>query len=453
MIDLQVNLGGLHMISLATSPPEGAKIKVIGVGGGGGNAINNMIKRNLSGVDFIAANTDRQALNYNLANTTVQIGEAITRGLGAGADPEIGKKAVEETLEKIKTAIEGSDMLFVTAGMGGGTGTGGCPVIAKIGKEIGALVVGIVTKPFNWEGKKRQAIAEQGIAELRQHVDALIVIPNQKLLDIIDSKTSFSEAFQKVDEVLYNATRGIADIISDHGYVNVDFADVRTVMKGMGDAIMGIGTATGEHRAVEAMENALNSPLLDGVSISGAKGVLVNISGGCDLTMHEISDAVSIVEKAAGENAIIIHGVVNDDQPKDEIMVTVVATGFNRANVTSAQPANGSATKVNSAATDTVKPPFTKVGPPQTGPFTTFKGMGVKIEPQTATAEVPEGPKGHNNLTKYDQPAYERRGQVPAFKLGTATESFDKPPAYPPAQAIPLVKDHERPAFLRRIMD
>jgi cell division protein FtsZ len=248
-------------IELDTSRQDGARIRVIGIGGGGGNAINNMISKGLQNVDFIVANTDKQALEHNLSKIKIQVGREITRGLGAGADPDIGRKSVEENYEEIKDAIKGSDMLFITGGMGGGTGTGGSPVVAKIAQELGSLVVGIVTKPFDWEAKKRRAVAEEGIEELKKYVDALIVIPNQRLLDIIDRNTGFREAFQKVDEVLYNATRGIADIISVHGLVNVDFADVRTIMKQQGDALMGIGTAKGENRAVEATQNALNSPL------------------------------------------------------------------------------------------------------------------------------------------------------------------------------------------------
>ncbi len=318
------------MIELDTTASYGAKIRVVGVGGGGGNAINSMILRGLSGVDFIAANTDVQALRANLAPTKIQVGKDYTRGLGAGADPAVGEKSIEENIEEIKEALGSSDMIFVTAGMGGGTGTGGAPVVARVGREMGALVVGIVTKPFQWEARKRNAVAEAGIEELRKHVDALIVIPNQKLMSVIDKKTSFKEAFQKVDDVLYNATRGIADIISGHGYINVDFADVRTIMKGMGDALMGIGSATGENRAKEAAENALNSPLLEGISIKGAQGVLVNISAGSNLAMYEIDEAIRIIEAAAGEDVNLIQGIVLDETLEDEIRITVVATGFEK---------------------------------------------------------------------------------------------------------------------------
>jgi len=320
------------MIGLDTTSTDGACIKVIGVGGGGGNAINNMVKKGLSGVDFIACNTDKQALDHNLASIKIQLGKEATRGLGAGANPEIGKSSMEASEDAVKDALKGADMLFITCGMGGGTGTGGAPIVAKVAKEMGMLVVAIVTKPFKFEGRKRNVIAEQWLKALKSHVDALIVIPNQRLLEIIDNNTSFTEAFLKVDEVLYDATRGISDIISCHGVVNVDFADVKAIMSNMGDALMGIGLASGEHRATEATQNALNSPLLDGISIHGAQGLLVNITGGKSMTMIEISEAVSIVEQAAGGDADLIHGVVYNEDLHDEIMVTLVATGFNPPN-------------------------------------------------------------------------------------------------------------------------
>lgn len=321
-------------IELDYTPTSGAKIRVVGVGGGGGNAINSMIKRGLAGVDFIAANTDQQALQANLAPVKVQIGKELTRGLGAGADPGIGQLAVEESVDDVREALAHSDMVFVTAGMGGGTGTGGAPVIARVGRELDALVVGIVTRPFTWEARKRTNSAENGISELRKQVDALIVIPNQKLMNIIDRNTSFVEAFQKVDDVLYNATKGIADIISGNGYVNVDFADVRTIMKNKGDALMGIGIARGENRAVEAATSAINSPLLEGVSIKGAEGVLINISANNTVSMIEIGEAVQTIEEAAGEQANLIFGVVFNDELGENMMVTVVATGYKQASAT-----------------------------------------------------------------------------------------------------------------------
>lgn len=307
-----------------------ARIRVVGVGGGGGNAVRTMIARGLDGVEFIAANTDRQALLNNPAGIKLQLGRDVTRGLGAGADPARGRAAVEESIDEVYDALQGSDMIFVTAGMGGGTGTGAAPVIARVGREIGALVVGIVTKPFAYESKRRSNVAENGIKDLREHVDALIVIPNQRILTVVDKNVTFANALAMVDTVLYNATKGIADIISGVGYVNVDFADVRTVMSGMGDALMGIGTASGEHRAIEAAQNALNSPILEGMSIYGAQGLLVNITGGQSMTMFEVSEAVSAIEKAAGDEVNLIHGVVVDESLDDEMSITVVATGFRR---------------------------------------------------------------------------------------------------------------------------
>jgi cell division protein FtsZ len=289
-----------------------------------------MIARGLDGVEFIAANTDRQALLNNPAGIKLQLGKDVTRGLGAGADPTRGRAAVEESIDEVYDALQGSDMIFVTAGMGGGTGTGAAPVIARVGREIGALVVGIVTKPFAYESKRRANVAENGIKDLREHVDALIVIPNQRILTVVDKNVTFANALAMVDTVLYNATKGIADIISGVGYVNVDFADVRTVMSGMGDALMGIGTASGEHRAIEAAQNALNSPILEGMSIYGAQGLLVNITGGQSMTMFEVSEAVSAIEKAAGDEVNLIHGVVVDESMDDEMSITVVATGFRR---------------------------------------------------------------------------------------------------------------------------
>jgi cell division protein FtsZ len=307
-----------------------ARIRVVGVGGGGGNAVRTMIARGLDGVEFIAANTDRQALLNNPAGIKLQLGRDVTRGLGAGADPARGRAAVEESIDEVYDALQGSDMIFVTAGMGGGTGTGAAPVIARVGREIGALVVGIVTKPFAYESKRRANVAETGIKDLREHVDALIVIPNQRILTVVDKNVTFANALAMVDTVLYNATKGIADIISGVGYVNVDFADVRTVMSGMGDALMGIGNASGEHRAIEAAQNALNSPILEGMSIYGAQGLLVNITGGQSMTMFEVSEAVSAIEKAAGDEVNLIHGVVVDESMDDEMSITVVATGFRR---------------------------------------------------------------------------------------------------------------------------
>ena len=307
-----------------------AKIKVIGVGGGGGNAINTMIECRLEGVDFIAANTDLQALESNQATVKVGLGSSLTKGLGAGANPEIGKNAALEDVERIAEVLEGADMVFVTAGMGGGTGTGAAPVIAQVAKECGALTVGVVTKPFSFEGKKRRRQAEEGIDALSQAVDTLITIPNDRLLSIAGQKTTMLDAFRKADEVLLNAVQGISDLITIPGLINVDFADVRTIMASMGRALMGTGRAVGERRAIEAAQQAINSPLLEDVSINGATGILINITGGPDLTLFEVNEASSLIQEAAHEDANIIFGSVIDANFTDEVRITVIATGFDR---------------------------------------------------------------------------------------------------------------------------
>lgn len=305
-----------------------AVLKVIGVGGGGCNAIESMISRGLNGVEYVAINTDSQVLKGSSATHKIQCGTSITRGLGAGADPNVGRKAIEEDRELIAEVLSGSDMVFVTAGMGGGTGTGGAPVVASIAKSIGALVVGIVTKPFRWEGKTRMLNAEKGIQELRQNVDSLIVIPNERLLSILDKGINAFAAFDKPNEVLYEATRGIADIITIEGLINVDFADVRAVMNQSGEALMGCGIASGENRAIEAAQKAISSPLLEGVSIKGAKSVLLNVTGSSSMTMQEINEGNNVIFEAAGEEANVIFGVVKKDEMNDYISYTVIATGF-----------------------------------------------------------------------------------------------------------------------------
>jgi cell division protein FtsZ len=306
-----------------------ANIKVVGVGGAGGNAINRMINSNLRGVDFIAINTDKQALNINQANTKIAIGANLTRGLGAGGDPEVGRKAIEESRDKISEALNGADMIFITAGMGGGTGTGAAPVVAEMAREMGVLTVGVVTKPFFFEGGNRQNVALRGINALKEVVDTLIVVPNQKLLSIAERNTPFTEAFKMADDVLLKATKGISDIINVPGIVNVDFMDVRSVMCEMGDAIMGTGIAKGENRGREAAEQAINSPLLENITIQGARGVLINITGGPDMGLYDIDQAATLIHEEAGENANIIFGAVLDEKMTDEIRVTVIATGFN----------------------------------------------------------------------------------------------------------------------------
>ncbi len=305
-----------------------ARIKVIGIGGGGGNAVNTMIGGKLSGVDFMVANTDAQSLEASPAPLRIQLGSMVTKGLGAGANPEIGRRAALEDQEQIREYLEGSDMIFLTAGMGGGTGTGGAPVIARVARDVGALTVGVVTKPFIFEGKKRMRQAEEGIEELKQSVDTLIVIPNQRLLSIAAKTTTMLEAFHKADDVLLQAVRGISDLIITPGLINLDFADVRTVMAEMGLALMGAAAATGENRAIEAAQRAISSPLLEDISIQGARGVLINITGGPDLCLHEVNEAASMIQEEAHDDANIIFGAVIDESLTDEIRITVIATGF-----------------------------------------------------------------------------------------------------------------------------
>jgi cell division protein FtsZ len=318
MFELDKSSGGTH----------GAKIKVIGVGGSGGNAVNTMIKSGLSGVEFIAVNTDRQALSASLAETKIPIGGELTKGLGAGANPEVGRRAALEDYHKIADVLQGCDMVFVTAGMGGGTGTGAAPVIAKIAKELGLLTVGVVTKPFGFEGRKRSRQAVDGIRFLRESVDSLITIPNQRLLSIAGKDMSFMDAFRKADEVLLNAVQGISDLINHTGLINTDFADVRTIMANKGLALMGTGMGEGEHRAVEAATNAISSPLLEDISVDGATGLIINVTGGPDLTAFEVNEATTLIMEAAHEDAEIIFGSVIDETMKDKVKITVIATGI-----------------------------------------------------------------------------------------------------------------------------
>ncbi len=304
-----------------------ADIKVIGVGGGGGNAVNRMIKAGLGGVEFWAMNTDVQVLDMSLAENKIRIGSKLTNGLGAGGNPEKGEKSAEETRDEIVNAIGKADMVFVTAGMGGGTGTGAAPVVARIAKELGALTIGVVTKPFSFEGKKRMNQALQGLEKLKETVDALIVIPNDKLLEVVDRRTTMREAFQVVDEVLLRGVQGISDIITVPGMINVDFADVRSVMESSGSALMGIGRGTGEGRALEAAKSAINSPLLE-TSINGASGIIMNVTGGPDMTLCEVTDAAQVIHDAVSDDATFHFGSVIDDRIQGEIQITVIATGF-----------------------------------------------------------------------------------------------------------------------------
>lgn len=307
-----------------------AKIKVVGVGGAGGNALNRMIEDQLLGVEFVAVNTDAQDLDNNQAEVKIQIGKSVTKGLGAGADEDQGRQAVEEDHDAIQAALKGADMVFITAGMGGGTGTGAAPNIARIAKRLGCLTIGIVTRPFMFEGRHRANRASIGIEELRRHCDTTLVIPNETLLRITDPGTTFTDALKFADSILHQATRGISDLINVHGIINLDFADVKTVMMDMGDAVLGTGVGHGEERAILAAQQAISSPLLDSCNIGGARGLLVNVTGDAKMTLHEVHDAASIINEEAGEDANVIFGAVIDDRLTDEFRVTVIATGFNR---------------------------------------------------------------------------------------------------------------------------
>ena len=339
----------------------GARIKVIGVGGGGGNAVNRMIQAGIKGIEFMVANTDVQAMRNSLAPVKLQIGGKLTKGLGAGANPEIGKQAALEDTDRILEALSGADMIFITTGMGGGTGTGAAPIIASLAAELGALTVAVVTKPFGFEGKRRRIQAEQGIRSLRETVDTLITIPNERLLNFVERATSLNEAFTIADDILRQAVQGISDLITVPGEINLDFADVKTIMHGMGMALMGTGVSSGEHRAVEAAQRAISSPLLEEASIEGAKGVLINITGGPDMTLFEVHEAASIIQEAADEEANIIFGTVIDPRMKDEVKVTVIATGFDSAtkgflNTRGEQLSSGNARAASSSAAAPFRP-------------------------------------------------------------------------------------------------
>jgi cell division protein FtsZ len=324
---------GLNLTFVDEPPTTGARIKVIGVGGGGGNAVNHMIEAGIEGIEFLVANTDLQALKKSQAPIKLQLGAKLTKGLGAGADPEIGRDAALEDTEKIIEALEGADMVFVTVGLGGGTGTGGAPIIASLAAELGALTVAVVTKPFPFEGRHRMRQAEAGLAELRSVVDTLITIPNERLKQTADRTMTLADSFRMADDVLRQAVQGISDLITVPGFINVDFADVKSIMKGMGMALMGTGHAVGESRALEATQKAISSPLLEEASIEGAKGVLVNITGGTDLTLFEVDEAMQIIHNAADPDANIIFGTVPDERLQNEMKITVIATGFEREKV------------------------------------------------------------------------------------------------------------------------
>ena len=395
-----------------------AKIKVIGVGGGGGNAVNRMIATGLRGIEFIGANTDIQALGKCQAPVKLQLGAQITRGLGAGADPEVGRKAALEDTDKILAILDGADMIFLTAGMGGGTGTGAMPILASLASEIGALTVAVVTKPFGFEGRRRLQYAEIGIEELRGAVDTLITIPNERLLNFVERGTPLAEAFRIADDVLRQAVQGISDLITVPGEVNVDFADVRAIMSGMGMALMGTGIARGENRALEAAQRAISSPLLEETSIEGAKGVLINISGGRDLTLHEVAEAARIIQSAVDPDANIITGMVIDDDLEEEMKVTVIATGFRYGGQSAAAEAPGW---------------------PLSAPAQRAAAAAAAAAPAAAKAAAAE-------------PTRESSGKVPFFNkvLAGATRSED-PGGFGPNWSN--VDDYDIPTILRKQMD
>ena len=435
---------------------DNAKIKVIGIGGGGGNAINNMISKGLNNVEYIALNTDAQALRQNHADLNIQVGKSLTSGLGAGARPEIGREAVEENRHEIEEAIEGADMVFVTAGMGGGTGTGGAPVISAIAKRKGILTVGIVTLPFICEGRIRMKYAVDGINELKKNCDTVIVIPNERLLDICDEQTSLMQAFEMANEVLYNATRGISDLILMPGLINLDFADVRTTMLDGGAAIMGSASASGSDRAEIAAREAISSPLLDGISIRGARNVLVNISAGSSLGMREVTTATSIIQQEAGDDAEIILGTVLDEDFGDELRITVIATGFD------------SIDEASESAEQQAEAPKAEARRPEQSQRLTYSLPAADEIPKRFRHDPNEFYKGEKNLKHLDAPAISRRtGMRPVTEdeKGPEKENYSQPQEQPgsgSASGSKLLNNRdekidktntEQPAFLRKIMD
>ena len=406
------------MFELVDNVPQSAVIKVIGVGGGGGNAVKHMIENQVDGVDFICANTDAQALADVDSPTVLQLGGEITKGLGAGANPDIGRAAALEDRERIAESLHGADMVFITAGMGGGTGTGGAPVVAEVAREMGILTVAVVTRPFTFEGRKRWAIAQSGLAELEQYVDSLITIPNEKLLEVLGKNTSLLDAFKEANDVLLGAVQGIADLIIRPGMINVDFADVRTVMSEMGMAMMGTGSSRGENRALESAERAINSPLLDDIDLEGACGILVNITAGLDLSLGEFTEVGDTIKEFASDEATVVVGTVIDPELRDELRVTVVATGLGNASSRASLGPNKAANR----ATDT--PRRAAARPAVARPVE---------EPLTAA-----GPSKAPDYRRYDKPPARRT----AHRAGAAATT-DK-----------LGEDYfDIPAFLRRQAD
>ncbi len=404
-----------------------ARIKVIGVGGGGGNAVNRMIDANLRGIEFVAANTDLQALAKCRARTKIQLGTLLTKGLGAGADPEIGRKSALEDTERILEVLDGADMVFLTAGLGGGTGTGAVPILASLASEIGALTVAIVTKPFGFEGRRRMQLAERGVEELRASVDTLITIPNERLLSFVERGTPLTEAFRIADDVLRQAVQGISDLITVPGEINVDFADVRTIMTGMGMALMGTGVARGESRAIESAQRAVSSPLLEETSVQGAKGVLINITGGHDLTLHEVNEAAKIIQESVDPDANIITGMVIDPALDDAMKVTVIATGFDRIEGTRAR-----------AVSALTAPRPIAVAPAVQG-FAPVAAVSSVPMPSLAAAPIFEKPEPEPEL------------DVPFYRKVIAQGRGEDPGGFGPNWSN--VDDYDIPTVLRKQMD
>jgi cell division protein FtsZ len=410
-----------------------AQIKVIGIGGGGGNAVNRMIDARMRGIDFVAANTDLQALRKCRAGTKQQLGEALTRGLGAGGHPEVGRKSAVEDTDRLLELLEGSDMVFITAGLGGGTGTGAAPIIASLARQIGALTVAVVTKPFIFEGRRRMELAEQGLEELRGSVDTLITIPNERLLNFVEKGTPLSEAFRIADDVLRQAVQGISDLITVPGEVNVDFADVRSIMTGMGMALMGTGVAKGEGRALEAAQRAISSPLLEETSIDGAKGVLINISGGADLALHEVAEAAQVISDAVDPTANIISGMVIDEVMEDEMKVTVIATGFNQP-AQLAQQAPAVEMRV-----ETEEDPFFRSQP-------TRSPQPPAPEPEPRATPLAPEPE-----PMVVEPRASEREEIPFYRKVIAHNQNDDPSGYGPN--VSDVDDYDIPTVIRKSLD
>ena len=400
------------MIELIENVDPGARIKVIGAGGCGGNAVNHMIASGLHNVDFIAVNTDSQALQNNNASNRLQIGQMLTRGRGTGGNPEIGRKAALEDEDRLREALADAEMVFVTAGMGGGTGTGSAPVIARIARESGALTVGVVTKPFQFEGRKRMGQADEGVRELKNAVDTLITIPNQRLLSIASRTTSLKEAFTKADDVLLQAVRGISELVTVHGLINLDFADVRSIMAEMGMAMMGAARAAGENRAVEAAQRAISSPLLEDVSIKGARGLLINVTGGPDMSLYEVNEAASLIQEEAHEDANIIFGAVLDEKMADEVKITVIATGFRDQ-----MPAR------RARMLDVENIPVVSVPVMATESWMQEGGSGVKVS-VPPVIETPAPPPAPRFLSEDEEPE-PSRPESPRVMVAQAPAAFD----------------------------